>query len=106
MRSLVRRAIVDASAYRRWTPIALHLRTTHLHAVVDAADPVSKVVNTWKAYSTRALRTAGLVTSERKIWAHSANSTWLKGDVALTRAIRYVLDGQGDHMEVYVEPRP
>jgi REP element-mobilizing transposase RayT len=96
-RKIVADAIVEVSQHRRWGLIALHVRTTHLHAIVETnADP-KKVINDWKAYATRALRAGGFAAMNTSVWAARGNSTPLRDGVE--DAIRYVLDGQGDAME-------
>jgi REP element-mobilizing transposase RayT len=101
-RDVARDAIVEASAFRGWRLLALHVRTTHVHGIVVADCESGPIVNAWKAYSTRALRKAGLIASDRKVWGHGANAVLLKSNEHVERAMKYVLDSQGHAMATYV----
>ncbi len=79
-RGLVRDAIVGVCRFRSWRLLALHVRPTHVHGLVDADTPSSAIVNSWKSYATRALRASRLVESDRRIWAHSGNVRIIKPD--------------------------
>ena len=97
---IVRDAVVRVCQFREWGLYALHVRSNHLHGVVDAPVDASRVVNAWKAYATRALRESELVDPTRLIWAHGASCHEL-GKEKLGDAIRYVLDGQGEGMATF-----
>ena len=103
-RRVVREAMLGACSFRGWQLLALHVRSNHVHGVVDATAAASMVVNGWKAYSTRALRRAGLVTEHRNVWGHGASVHGITTREGLQGAIRYVLEGQGEAMEVYRGP--
>lgn len=100
-RVTVRDAIVEVCSFRAWRLYALHVRTEHVHGLVEADCAESKVLNDWKAYATRALRTAGLVTADRRIWTHGGDSRQLQSDEALRAGIRYVIEEQGSPMELW-----
>jgi hypothetical protein len=52
-RAAVQAAVVEVCAYRGWALLALHVRTTHVHAVVTAPVAPEKVLNDFKAYAMR-----------------------------------------------------
>jgi REP element-mobilizing transposase RayT len=58
-RPLVLAAIQEACLHRGWDLQAAHLRTNHVHSVVEAAADPEFVMNTFKAYSSRKLNQAG-----------------------------------------------
>lgn len=58
-RKQVEAAIRDVCAQRRWTIIAISVRTNHIHVVVEASTVSTKMLNDWKSYSTRRLREVG-----------------------------------------------
>ncbi len=60
-RALVRDAIVDVCKFRGWWLYALHVRTNHVHGIVDAEATPSRIFNDWKAYATRALNSPGRI---------------------------------------------
>ena len=97
----MRDAILDTSRVRSWRVHALHVRTNHVHGVVDSELPGSRVIHDWKAYAPRALRSAGLVSAERIIWTHVGAVQLIRSNEHLRLAIRYVLDRQGEPMAYY-----
>ena len=99
-RRAVRDAIVELCAQKGWWLAALHVRTNHLHMVVDADAAPERVLQACKAYATRALK--GLYEVPRdKYWTRSGDVRRLDVGRALASAIHYVLDGQGTQMEIY-----
>src|SRR5581483_9968184 len=69
IREIVRDAIVEVCRYRSWFLYALHVRTTHVHAIADADCAPSRIFNAWKAYATRRLRASGEEPPDRIYWA-------------------------------------
>ena len=100
-RKAVRDSIVAVSAFRSWMLLALHVRITHVHGVIETEDSASQVLQAWKGYATRSLRAVGLVEANRIVWAHSGNVLVITAPERLRAAIRYVLDEQGEPMERY-----
>jgi REP element-mobilizing transposase RayT len=101
-RVVVRDAIVRVCRFRSWPLYALHVRRNHVHGVVDSESPADRVLHDWKAYATRALRTAGLAPIGGAVWAHGGNAHNLISQKALDAGIRYVIEGQGNPMEMYL----
>lgn len=54
-RNLVLNGIQDACNRRSWNLLAAHVRTNHVHAVVEAEQPPEAILQSLKAYATRAL---------------------------------------------------
>jgi REP element-mobilizing transposase RayT len=105
-RILVRDAIVDVCKFRCWILYALHVRTNHVHGIVDAEASPSRIFNDWKAYATRALRDAGISGPNRIHWTHGGGLRTIQTPVGLTRAMHYVLHGQGTLLQtVWSDPR-
>ena len=55
-RRAVRDAIVELCAQKGWWLVALHVRTTHVHMVVDADVAPELILQACKAHATRALK--------------------------------------------------
>ena len=102
-RVIVRDVVVKVCAFRRWFLYALHVRREHIHAIADSGDP-RRMLNDWKAYATRALRTAGLATQGEPVWTRGGSVHIIKPD-QLSGAVRYVLEKQGTPMELYSAQR-
>ena len=101
-RDAVQKAIVGVCAHRHWRLLALHVRTKHVHAVVDAGAEPKKVINDFKIYATRRLRTDGLVGAESKVWTRHGSARYVWQDASLSAVMEYVIDQQG----VPLSPRP
>ena len=102
-RQLVLESIQQVCQYRGWDLLAAHVRTNHVHLAVQADHAPEGVMNTVKAYASRALNRAGLDSPQRRRWARhgSIRYLWTKSEVAA--AIHYVVSEQGEPMTVYEE---
>jgi hypothetical protein len=65
-RDAVLRAIQEVCGYRGWRLLAAHVRTNHVHTVVDAEPAPEHVMNDFKAYASRALNGLKLDRPDRK----------------------------------------
>ena len=81
--------------------MAAHIRTRHVHVVVHAAASPERVVNDFKAYSSRKLNEAGMDDSGRKRWARHGSTLHLWREADVEAAIGYVVREQGAPMAVY-----
>jgi REP element-mobilizing transposase RayT len=98
-------SIREHCEYRRWPLLAVHVRTNHVHVVVDAPVAPEKVLNELKAYASRMLNQAGLDKSDRRRWARHGSTRYLWKREDVEAAIVYVADHQGDPMAMYVNER-
>jgi REP element-mobilizing transposase RayT len=98
-RSAVQAAVIEVCAYRRWKLLALHVRTTHVHAVVAAAAAPEKVLNDFKAYATRRLRREKLAAAEQRVWSVHGSTRYIWKDEQLTEVVDYVVNRQGAALE-------
>jgi REP element-mobilizing transposase RayT len=80
---------------------AAHVRTNHVHAILEAGDKPEKVMNTLKSYASRRLNESGVDEQGRKRWTRHGSTKWLWNRESINAAIRYVIDGQGDPVEVF-----
>jgi hypothetical protein len=98
--SEVLRSIRETCAHRSWTLLAAHVRSTHAHLIVEGVTETSGAIRDFKAYASRALNRGGV----RRRWARGGNARLLRDATAVRAAVRYVVDGQGPQMAVYVAP--
>ena len=75
---------------------AINVRTNHAHAVVSALSDPEPILEAFKSYSTRALRKAGLLTTNAKPWARHGSTIYLWKERDVEKAVEYVVFGQ-DH---------
>ena len=95
-RKIVEEAINEVCGFRNYVLHAVNARTNHTHSVVSAQCPPERIADTFKAYSTRRLREAGLIGIEEGIWARGRSRRYLWKPRHVDAAIEYVLYGQGD----------
>ena len=101
-----RREAVLASLRERcseqdWILLAAHVRTNHVHIVVEAEARPERVMNDLKSYASRCLNRTGLDEPGRKRWARHGSTRWLWKREHVSAAIRYVVDEQGDPLAVF-----
>jgi REP element-mobilizing transposase RayT len=95
-RQVVEDAIRETCRIRRWTLLALNVRTNHVHVVVSAKKEPELVLNAFKANATRRLREERLWPHKFSPWAFKGSKRRLWNEKSVERAIDYVLYGQGD----------
>ena len=95
-RSVVEKAVRDVCLHRKYLLRAINVRSNHAHTVVSAMTAPESILNTFKSYSTRALRKSGLLNEQIKPWARHGSTIYLWKEEDVARAIAYVLLGQ-DH---------
>jgi len=95
-RILVTEAITEVCSVRRYDLRALNVRTNHVHSVISKAIKPEKIVNDFKAYSTRKLRSAWSVDGYGKVWSRGASTRYLWKPRHVVAAVDYVLYCQED----------
>ena len=105
-RQVVLAALQERCLQQHWTLLAAHVRTNHIHMVVETEARPERVMNDVKSYASRCLNQVGLDEPARKRWARHGSTRWLWKLEHISAAIRYVVDEQGDAMAVFeaVEP--
>ena len=95
-------AIRETCRFRKWELLAAHVRTSHVHVVIDGfcGDPDS-CVGDLKRYASRALHEAGREPRGRMLWARGGSTRSLRGAQAIDAAIKYVTNKQGEAIAVY-----
>lgn len=104
-RTITLRAIEDVCAQKSWTLLAAHVRTNHVHVVIEADAPPEWVMSTLKRFASRALNESCHDQRDdlRRCARHgSTRYIWTKDQ--LSAAIRYVVSGQGAQFAVFEAP--
>jgi REP element-mobilizing transposase RayT len=101
-RAVVLQTIQQVCAHRRWNLLAAHVRTNHVHVIVEGEVKPDKVMNHFKSYASRRLNKLGRDGPNRRRWAHHGSTRWLWNDQDVRDAIRYVIDEQGEPMAFFV----
>jgi REP element-mobilizing transposase RayT len=100
-RAIVLDSLHEVCNHKTWTLLAGHVRSNHIHVVIGANAPPERVMNTCKAYASRALNAAGLDSGDRNRWSRHGSTRHLYTKDSITAAIHYVVSEQGESMEVY-----
>jgi REP element-mobilizing transposase RayT len=100
-RDAVMEAIKEVCAHRGWSLLAAHVRSNHVHTVVEAEVPPERVMSDFKAYASRHLNRTRLDRPNRKRWARHGSTRWLWKPQHVSAAIQYVVAEQGDAMSVF-----
>ena len=101
-REIVLGAVQEVCRHRNWHLLAAHVRTNHVHVVLEAMQEPEKILNTLKSYASRDLNKAGLDQAQRR-WTRYGSTRYLWKPKEIVAAIEYVVRGQGAAMAVYDE---
>ncbi len=101
-REIVLKTLIEGRTHRNWKLWAAHIRTNHVHVVVEAEEQPEAIMNALKSYASRELNRSASEEPNRKRWARHGSTRWLWKDEHVEEAIRYVVSGQGESMELYL----
>ena len=85
-----RAVVLAACVHRGWNLLAAHVRSNHVHAIVEAETRPERIMNEFKSYASRELNRLGRDGPDRK---------WKDEDVR--QALRYVIEEQGEPMALF-----
>lgn len=97
-RAVVESAIRDVCSFRGYALYAINVRTNHVHVVVSNSETPERMMNTFKAYGTRKLRSTKSVSGDSKLWSRHGSTIYLWADEHIAAAIDYVVNGQGGEL--------
>jgi len=97
-RKAIETAIRETCRIRKWSLLAINVRTNHVHTVVTANRYPEVVLNAFKANATRKLRERYLWLHDFSPWVRKGSKRKLWNERSVARAIDYVLYGQGDEL--------
>ncbi len=100
-RTTVLSAIFEVCRHRNWCLLAAHVKTNHVHAVIEAEARPEILMNALKPKASRGLNQTS---PARKRWARHGSTRYLWNDKDVQNAIRYIIDEQGDPMATYTAP--
>jgi REP element-mobilizing transposase RayT len=105
-RRIVLDALLDRCQQQEWKLLAAHVRTNHVHLVVEAEARPERIMNDLKSYASRCLNQKGTDQPARKRWARHGSTRWLWKPEHVSAAIRYVVEEQGEPMAVFKAAEP
>ena len=102
-RKIVLDTIIQHCRFKSWKIFALHVRSNHVHILVNAGTGPEKVMNQLKSWSTRKLRQAGY--NFEKTWTRHGSTVFVFKSEKLRQKVRYIILEQGEMMEYYLDRR-
>jgi len=101
-RVIVKDTIAEVCRHRDWILHAVHVRSNHVHVVVSAPVSPEQVLRDLKvkAWSSRRIRELTFEAADRIRWTTHGSTRYLWDDSSLADAIEYVVERQGEPMEV------
>jgi len=103
-RKIVLNTLKEVAVHRNWNLLAAHVRSNHVHVLINAIDSPEKLLNDFKAWSSRRLSEAFSEPNVTKRWTRHGSTIYLWTEDQLGDKLKYVIEGQGDPMELYVHP--
>jgi REP element-mobilizing transposase RayT len=98
-RKSIEATIRETCSFRHWYLYAVNARTNHVHVVVSIGKTKPEsALTAFKGNSTRRLRQDGSWQHKYSPWAEKGSKRYLWNERSVSRAIEYVLYGQGDEM--------
>lgn len=101
-RAVVQSAPLSHCKYRGWELWAAHVRSNHVHVIVEADVRPERIMNELKSWASRGLNRFGSGTPGRKRWVRHGSTRWLWKDRDAIDALKYVIEGQGERMALFV----
>ncbi len=100
-RQVVETAIREVCVFRAYNLFALNVRTEHAHIVSGNHGKPERMKDSFKAYSSRALRAAGLISTDFRPWSRHGSTRYLWTEDHVALAVDYVVNGQGGELPVF-----
>ncbi|NJL31980.1 MAG: hypothetical protein HC898_10295 [Phycisphaerales bacterium] len=96
MRHVVDQAIREHLSVANLALEAMHVRTNHVHMVVQVGDiSVEKIMLQCKAWATRRLRENHCLPHQQCVWSRHGSTRYLWNESQVQAAVHYVLHEQG-----------
>jgi len=103
-RQSVEAAVRETCTFRNWHLHVVNVRTNHVHVVVSIGGVKPEhALTAFKANATRQMRENGCWLNEQSPWAEKGSKRHLWNERSVSRAVNYVLFGQGDELPRFDE---
>ena len=100
-RQIVRDTIAKHCGIRQWRLYGLHVRSNHVHIVVNADKSIDQVSNELKGWPKRILCENGF--APPKMWTVGSSKVFIFTEAKLREKIHYVVYEQGEMMAYYID---
>ena len=82
-----------------------HMRSNHVHVIVEAGIRSERLMNEFKAYASGALNQLTSEGPDRKRWSRHGSTRWLWKEEDVSHALRYVVEEEGNPMALFVSDK-
>jgi REP element-mobilizing transposase RayT len=96
---VVAESIRETCDVRHWKLIALHVRSNHVHVIVQGPTTPERMLNDFKSYASRRLALQLGEPRGHRRWTRHGSTRYLWDSDAVESAVQYVLDEQGQAMQ-------
>ena len=100
-RVVVLKALQRHCAHRGWKLLAAHVRSNHVHAIVEAEVRPERIMNEFKSYASRELNRLGNDDRSKTLGAAWKHAMAMEGS-GCKGALQYVIEEQGEPMALFV----
>jgi len=104
-RFIVLSAIKETCQHRKWHLFAAHVRSNHVHIVLQAKSKPEFALTQIKAYATRALKKDNPKNKRQKFWTRHGSTRYIWCEKFIYPAFLYVVEEQGLSMAVYEDKK-
>jgi REP element-mobilizing transposase RayT len=103
-RNTVLESIIETCNYNHWYLHAAHVRTNHVHIILQSNNLGKKTIAILKTYATKALkRNHSALLQRKKYWSKGGSAKFITGPDYLPSVMDYVIEQQGERMALYYE---
>ena len=102
-RKIVLQQLIETCDFCQWELYAAHVRTNHVHIVIEAADFAEHMMTKIKAYASRRLNKIYGDTI-KKFWSRHGSTRYIWSREFLFPAMKYVIEEQGKKMACFHQP--
>jgi REP element-mobilizing transposase RayT len=100
-RTIVLDTILQHCSLKQWRLYAAHVRSNHVHTVIQAEHPIDAVMTGLKIWSTRKLSENGYVYT--KVWTVGGSKRFIFSENKLREKMHYVIYEQGIMMQYHID---
>ncbi|MFN0073159.1 MAG: transposase [Chloroflexota bacterium] len=100
-RAVIAAAITEVCEFRGWILRASHVRSNHVHVVVQVPERPERIIGDFKKIASRRLAEILGEPRDRPRWARHGSTRYLWSVESVETAVRYVVEAQGTRLDAY-----
>jgi REP element-mobilizing transposase RayT len=96
-------SLLETCARRQWHVFCAHVRTNHVHLVLQTTGDIDRALGYLKARATYRLKVRHR--ERERFWTAHGSTRYIWSKESLASAMNYVANEQGEPMAVFIEQR-